>query len=256
MRKGGRTMRWKLSGMALALSLVCTALVFAGPPARPMVISGEILLNGMPPAEGTELKLQVALTEVMIPTKLTEAGTSWYRIVLPPFDPSKPELQRPRPGDPIKFMALGTESLTAVTPLQWISGPVLNNLLIKTAIQQTPTILSASAAQDSNGKWLLKAKIHPINPPGSGNEALSYRFKWLVRKTATIAPESPETQAVTAVEEVLPSVSTEKESALTYAGAIENDEIFELYVTPQSQDGKNGPSARQMVHPVLTRGEL
>lgn len=256
MGKGGLSMLRKLSGIALALSIVSAALVFAGPPARPMVISGEILLNGMPPAEGTELKLMIAQTEVMIPTKLTAAGTSWYRIVLPPFDPSKPELQRPRQGDLIKFISLGAQSLASMTPLQWMSGPVLNNVLIKTAVQKSPTILSAAAAQDSSGKWLLKAKIRPVDSQGSGNEALSYRIKWLVRKTTATAADSPEAQAVNAAEEVLRSVNTEKESSLSYADAIKNDEIFELYVTPQSKDGKNGPSARQMVNPVLTKGDL
>lgn len=251
-----RIMLRKISGMALALSVVCAVPVFAGPPARPMVISGEILLDGMPVTEGTELKLLVAQTESVIATKLTEAGTSWYRVVLPPFDPSKPELQRPREGDPIKFISLGAESLATMTPLKWMSGPVLNNVLIKTTIQKTPTILSAAAAQDSSGKWLLKAKIRPVDSLGSGNEALSYRVKWLVRKTTTVAPDSPEAQAVNAAEEVLRSVSTEKESSLTYADVIKNGEVFELYVTPQSQDGKNGPSARQMVNPVLTKGDL
>jgi hypothetical protein len=221
-----------------------------------MVISGEILLDGMPPAEGTELKLQVAQTEVLIPTKLTAAGTSWYRIVLPPFDPSKPELQRPRQGDLIKFISLGTQSLAAITPLKWASGPVLKNVLPRTAIQKAPTILTTAAMQDSSGNWLLQSKIRPVDAQESEMQALSYQIKWLVRKSAPATPETPETPAVPAAEEVLPAVSAEKESALAYAGALKDGEVFELYVIPVAEDGKHGPSARQMVYPLLSKGEL
>lgn len=87
-------------------------------------------------------------------------------------------------------------------------------------------------------------------------KALSYQIKWFVRKSATGTPESPEAPAMPAAEEVLPSVSTEKESSLTYAEVIKDGEVFELCVTPVAGDGKHGPSARQMVNPVLSKGEL
>lgn len=256
MGKGGRIMLRKFSGVALALSVVCAAPLFAGPPARPMVISGEILLEGMPVAEGTELKLLVAQTEMVIATKRTDAGTSWYRVVLPPFDPSKPELQRPREGDPIKFISLGTQSLASITPLKWAAGPVLKNVLPRTAIQKAPTILTTAATQDASGNWRLQSKIRPVDAQENAMQALSYQIKWFVRKSAPTTPEPPATPAVPAAEEVLPSVSAEKESALTYAGTLKDDEVFELYVIPVAEDGKHGPSARQMVSPLLSKGEL
>jgi hypothetical protein len=132
----------------------------------------------------------------------------------------------------------------------------LNNILIRTAEHNAPTIVLAAATQDADGKWVLRARIRPADARGSEKEALSYRIKWLLRKGAAAVPDNPEARTTIAAEEVLPTVSTEQESSLTYALSIEDGEVFELYATPVTADGKSGPSARRLVSPVLTRGEL
>ncbi|MBI5233725.1 MAG: hypothetical protein HY880_05160 [Deltaproteobacteria bacterium] len=238
---------------------MCTS-AFAGPPARPMVISGELLADGAPVAEGAELKITIAQAEAVVKTKQSEGGTAYYRIVLAPFDPMKPDLPRFGNGDSIRFLSLGQESLADMPPLAWKPGTVVINVLLRTVIQEAPSILAASATQDADGKWVLKSTIRPIAPKGDADAALSYRIKWFVRKAAGVATDDSGTQqkpqAVKAAEETLSSISTDKESVLSYGGTLNETELFELYVTPLAGDGKNGPSVRQTVYPVQTKGAL
>ena len=246
-------------GMVMGLLLTCAS-AFAGPPARPMVISGELLVDGTPVADDTELKITIAQAEAVVRTKQSEGGMAYYRIVLTPFDPMKPELPRFREGDSIRFLSLGQESLDTMPQMAWKPGTVLKNILVRTVIQEAPSLLAASAMQDADGKWVLKSTIHPIAPKRDADAALSYRIKWLVRKAAGSAtgdsgtPQEP--RAVVVAEETLSSISTDKESVLSYGGTLTETELFELYVTPLAGDGKSGPSVRQTVYPVLTKGAL
>lgn len=242
-------------GMVMGLLLMCAS-AFAGPPARPMVISGELLVDGTPVAEGTELKLMVAQTEIVVKTKQHEGGTAYYRTVLAPVDPNKPEAPRFREGDTVRFLSLGQEALADIT-LPWKPGVVLKNVLVRTDIQEVPLLSIASATQGNDGKWVLKSTIRPMARK-DGNAALSYRTKWLVRKAAGVGTDNSGTPqeplAVVVAEEKLSSDITE--SVLSYGGTLKETELFELYVTPLAGDGKNGPSVRQTVYPVLTKGAL
>ena len=256
-------MRYQLDkvmlGMFMGLLLACTS-AFAGPPARPMIISGELLVDGAPVAEGTELKITISQTETVVKTKQSEGGTAYYRIVLAPFDPNKPDAPKFREGDSVRFLLLGQESLDAMPQMAWKPGAVLKNILLRTVIQEAPSILAASATQDADGKWVLKSTIRPIASKGDGDAALSYRIKWLVRKAAGVTTDNSGTQqkpqAVVVAEDTLPSVSADRESVLTYGGTLKDTEVFGLFVTPLTVDAKNGPSVRQTVYPVLTKGAL
>lgn len=251
MGKGNLTAGGKASALALAVSVFCASSVCAGPPQRAMVVSGEILVNGSPAPEGTELKIMAGQADLVVATRLTEAGTSWYRVVIPPYDPARPELSRPKAGDAMKFVSLGGDSLAAMPPLVWAAGPAVRDVLIGSAAP-SPTILAARAVQDGSGKWVLKASIRPVE----SQEPLSYQVRWLLRRNPAAESDSAEARATVAAEELVSALTTDKESSLLFAEPLDGGELFEVYVIPQGGDGKRGRAARRAVYPVATGGEL
>lgn len=242
MGKAGMTVISNL--LLLTLSFVCAPAAFAGPPARSVLVSGEILVDGMPVPEKTELKLRLAQADVSVETKVSAAGTSYYRLVYPLKTEEAYSLQ---------FISLGAENLTSLPPLTGTGGSVRANVLVRTAIQKEPAILAAAAAQDSDGKWLLTATIRS-GTRGSDEEPLSSSVLWYLRAAAA-EPDGTEPRARLAAQEILDSASAGN-SSLVYAEAINEGDVFEVYVIPGTKDGKKGPAARQTVIPVLTRGGL
>jgi len=246
------------------LVLLLAGNVYAAPPAQPMVIHGEILAEGKVLPEGTELKVSVKGQEINLKTANTAEGLSIYTLKIHAYNPNKPEKPgeiRAKEGDEIRFLSLGKYTLAQMPSMKWKQGMIVKkDLLVNQVLQQSPSIMSASAVQTGE-KWLLKCKISPLQQEKPDSSLISYKIKWFYKKTKEAeqaAPDSKKADDVILVkEEILKDVKVDRESEVTYEGKTTGMKYFEVVVTPEiTSDGAKGPSAVKNVFPVMTQGGI
>lgn len=231
----------------------------AGPPVRPMVISGEALAEGKTLPEGTVLKFMAGQFELGAKVLVSEEGISYVRLVIPTFDPDRKELPGGREGDLVKFVSLGSYALTDVPPVKWKKGlNVKSDFLVKQVLKERPSIASASAVHDGE-KWALKCAINPVVQKGLDPASVAYRLKWFyLRKTPgdEKLPDGKPKRSVFVKEELLKDIKPGAESTVEYKDKTADMKFFRLLLTPVMPDGQVGPSVVRDVVPVTTKGEL
>lgn len=241
--------------LLLALTLVCVPAAFAGPPARPMVITGEVLAEGKPVPEGTLLKFVIGQLEAETRIMVSEEGMSYARLVIPAYDMERKDTPGGREGDLVKFTGLGSYPLSNMPPVKWKRGQNLKrDFFIKQAINERPAIVSASAIQDGE-KWSLKCSIKPIVPHGIDPASVSYRIKWFYTREKATVDEKKET-SVFVKEDVLKDPKPGAQSSVEYAGNAADMRFFRVLLTPVLVDRSVGPSVMMDVIPIVTKGDI
>ena len=231
-------------------------IVHAGPPKMPMVIHGEVIVDGRQVPNNTVLKVTLGRFDLSSQTTLTETEGSRYRMEIPAYDPEKTDKQGAKEGEEVKFVSLGNDSLSNISPIKWKTGSVVRqDIFIRTTVQKYPEILSASAKKEAEGKWIFKCNVKPLEQKGLEGASILYKVRWFLKKKQEGPDKEKEGQRVLVKEDILKDLRAAKESEIKYEAQLDEGH-FEVYVTPQLNDGTKGPSAMKRVFPVITQTEL
>lgn len=235
----------------IVLLLFFTNTAFSAPPAPPMIIHGEALIDGaVVPAE-TIVKIQAGQFQIESSTVLTETGISYYTIIIPQDSSEGTASNGASSGDSVQFITIGDESLSEISPVNWESGKSLKqDIVVRPALSSSsaPEIVSASADSSGTGLSLNSS----FNPAAVENTELSHRLRWYLRNPDA---DKPEDETILIKEDTLTQVTGEKQTTYTIENAGDL-KYLELIITPLLTDGKIGASAYKKVIPVISEGTL
>ena len=204
---------------SLLFLLMFAGTAYAGPPVRPMVISGEALAEGKPLLDGTVLKFMVGQFDMESKVIVSEEGISYVRMVIPAFDPDRKEIPGGRDGDLVMFTSAGPYPLGDMPTVKWKKGLNLRrDFFVKQAIRERPAVASASSVYDGR-MWVLKCSINPITQKGLEPSSVSYRTRWFyIKKTAggEQPPDGKTKLSVFIKEDVLKDIKPGAEATVQY----------------------------------------
>src|SRR4030042_368778 len=224
--KGRWTVKMRLfltkTSILFFLFTLFTGIIHAGPPKMPMVIYGEVIVDGKQVPKDTVLKVTLGRFDLSSQTTLTETEVSQYRMEIPAYDPEKTDKQGAKEGEEVRFISLANDSLSNISPIKWKTGSVVRqDIFIRTTVQKYAEILSASAKKDAGGKWTFKCNVKPLEQKGLEGASISYKVRWFLKKKQVGPDKEKEGQMGLVKEDILKDLRAAKESEIKYDGKLD-----------------------------------
>ena len=213
-----------------------------GFPRQPMIIHGEVLVNGKAAATGSVVEAHVGSTIVAKTTINDQFGFSSYVL----------EIKTSAHVSKESRLTIKRGDYSADGSLIWKEGDsAKKDILTNSTLNSRVTIKSTTAIKDTEG-WELQCEFDPLQQEGISAEAVTYRLRWYISQGG----DGEDEQAKLIKENTVSSTETKQTFSLEASVIPDSTGFLHLVITPILNNGEFGPSRIKKIKIVLKEAEM